>query len=158
MKKLVILAAILMLVPGLALADMGLMNESSLNDVTGQVGITINQSLAASIGGLKWTDGDGDGGTAGAITLDTIAINNGWTADAIPVAIPIAMTGMTIDCNTTGGVSSLVIGLPAMVGQITVGNIYLTDGTAAGLPANSLGSLTISNFDMTGSTVTIMAH
>ncbi|ACL03864.1 conserved hypothetical protein [Desulfatibacillum aliphaticivorans] len=155
MKKLVILAAILMLVPGMALADMGLLNESSLNDVTGQVGITINQTLEATIGSVEWEDFGGDGGTTsntGALELNDITIDNGASG-------PISLTGLTIDANTSAtNVSSLVIGLPAMTGTITVGNIYITDGTTAGTAADSIGSLTITDLDMSGSTVTIMAH
>ncbi|SHJ81127.1 hypothetical protein SAMN02745216_02316 [Desulfatibacillum alkenivorans DSM 16219] len=152
MKKLVILAAILMLVPGMALADMGLLNESSLNDVTGQVGITIDQSLKATIGAVEWTDADGfetttpGGGNTGALELSVITIDNGGNA--------ISMTGLTIDADD----ASLVIGLPAMTGDISVGNIYLTDGSTAATTSSSLGSLTISDLNMSGSKVVVMPH
>ncbi len=160
MKKLAMFAVIAIMVPGIALAGMGILNESSLNDVTGQVGITIDQTLNADIGSISWTDSDGETANSsgysatGALIINGITVNNGGATTAI------TMTGLTIDVGThaTSG-TALIIGMPDIEGDINIANICLD--TAAGTAAtatNSLGAVSISTIKLTGSTMTIKAH
>ncbi len=158
MKKLAILAAVLMLIPASVMAGMNLLNESSLNDVTGQVGITIDQTLQVNDGFFAWTDSDGWGttgqaGAQGVLKLDNLTINDGGTGS-------MDLTGMKIDAGTdTGGTTYLVITQPSMEGQIAIGAIYLGTSIAAATGDNqSLGAITIGDLSVAGSTVKISAH
>jgi hypothetical protein len=154
MKKLAILAAVLMLIPASVMAGMNILNESSLNDVTGQVGITIDQTLEVNGGYLAWTDSDGttDFTTQGVLVLDGLAVNNGGAGNTV------SMTGLTIDAGTDGTVGKLVIGLPSFSGDITITKIALGATVAAAQADEGLGSVTIGNLSVAQSDVIIYSH
>ncbi len=154
MKKLAILAAVLMLIPASVMAGMNILNESSLNDVTGQVGITIDTSVRVVDGFLAWGDSDGHATEAtggGFLVLDGLTVNDGLGGTG-------AMTqdNLTIDAGTTLTTSYLVIGLPSITGQIGIANIFL--GSTISGASESLGSITIGDLDVPSSTIMISAH
>ncbi len=156
MKKLAILAAILVLIPASVMAGMNILNESSLNDVTGQVGITIDSTVEVDAGFLAWGDRDGYDSTisaGGFVTLQGLSINNGSTGSGM------AMTGLKLDAGTDTTKSYLVITLPSINGQIGIADLVLdTTAGATATTTNSLGSITIGNLSVPGSTVKISAH
>ncbi len=162
-KYLALTAAMLLIVPVLAMAGMTAFdNMTELGDemaeVTGQVGITIDSSVRIDDGFFAWTDADGWGttgqaGASGSLYLDNLRVygNTGTTSF-------LEQNGLKIDAGTdTGGTTYLCITLPRVQGVIEVGSIGLgTNQTVAA--ANSLGSIMIGDLDMAGSTLKISAH
>lgn len=60
--------------PFAAQAEMTAIDDSMLSEMTGQAGVTIELSAQVSIGGITYTDTDGD--TAGSGVAGTVGINN----------------------------------------------------------------------------------
>lgn len=147
MKKLALLAAVLMIIPASVMAGMTALNETDMNDVTGQTGISIDSDMSAiTVGYLAWTDDDGFGtpltSHTGALTLSTIT--NTMTMD-----------NLQIDCGSDASTSYLAITLPSTSGDVTIAAIRI--GTAPTL-GGSLGAITLGNVSNSGSTIKIYAH
>jgi len=118
------------------------LDDEFLGDVTGQEGITIDQTYINTIEEFQYVDGDGDGtsgAAAGKIVISGITIdsNGGQVSE----------TGMTIDAAANG----VRIG-EAQIGDIgndaTSGKDIRIDGISIGNSANalnSIGSVTIDN-------------
>ncbi len=162
MKKIVAFAATMLLVlPVLAMAGMTAFDNMTelgpeLADVTGQVGITIDSSIEITNGYLAWGDRDGFDSTisaAGFVTLQGIAVGNGTGTG------PLQQTGLKLDAGTDTSKSYLVVTLPSIDGSIAVSDLVLdTTAGATATTTNSLGSVTIGNLQVTGSTLKISAH
>lgn len=126
MKKILAVAAILMLVPFTAFG-MQMMADTALDDVTGQAGVSIsidNVQMDMSIEYLSWGDGDGLGGSAaGYVNMNTIR-----------------MTGIIIDKLLIGAA-----GLPAITGNLYAydSDPGVLDVTTTALTAATLQALTI---------------
>jgi hypothetical protein len=136
-----------MIIPVSVMAGMTTLNETDMNDVTGQTGISIDSDTSGTtIGYLAWTDDDGFGTTLtqnqGAVTLSGITNT-------------MVMTGLKIDSGSDGTTSYLAIGLPGMTGAIEIAAVKI--GTAANL-GGSLGAITVGGITTTASTVKIYAH
>ena len=142
-KQLVFASAVLA-APFLAHADMKSMDDAALSGITGQDGISIAGTFNAQIGAITYTDADTDGG---ALVLQGIHLPSVTIADNAP---------MTIDVVTTdvAGVATqqLAIGLPTVTGDVTV------DAVKVGTGGASIGSLTVSNLNLAGSTVKVWGH
>lgn len=111
-----------------AQAEMTALDDSTLSQMTGQAGITIDVDLDMSIDAIKYVDRDGNAGgsaTQGAITMKGITMDNDGAAARI--------RGITIDAD---GQDGLVIGLN-QIGDtsgngidITVDAVMINDGQA----------------------------
>lgn len=159
-KMLAIAAAMLLVLPVLAMAGMTAFDNMTelgpeMADVTGQVGITIDTSVQVTDGFLAWGDSDGYTGvsTGAWLKLDNLTVNDGTVAPG-----PMDQTGLTLDAGATANTAYLVVGLPSISGQISIGAVYI--GTAADFtnPAESLGSITIGDLSVATSTLKISAH
>ena len=99
---------------------------------------------------IAYTDADG-GSTApvaaGTLNIGTLEINDGAGADHASSGALI-LTGLTVDVDSVNGVE---IGLPAITGRISIGSIDMGTGT-------SIGSVTLTNLNMAGTSVNIRGH
>jgi len=155
MKKLLVLAALLLMVPVSAMAgmtafmDMDELSNNELAQTTGQVGITINTSIGSITGGyVAWGDSDGCAGcgsTAGWLSLSTLTITTGQNIS------------MTVDaCTTAAGTSYLVLGITS--GSINLDIAHMRVGSAAGAGAD-MGELSVSALNLGGGvTLKITGH
>lgn len=161
MKKGILAIAIvaLMMLPLAAMAGMltekAPISDNELQSITGQTGVTIDMDILVTSGYLAYGDDSGDdavGATytdAGYFTQSGLFINNG-------AGVATSIDGLTIDVGTdVGDTTALIIGLPSITGNIGFGALQL--GTAAEDGA-SLGSLTLGDFTLAGSTVAIYPH
>jgi len=155
MKKILVLAAILMLVPVSAMAGMTAfmnMDELSSNDlssVTGQTGITINAQITITGGFQSWGDNDGCTAftTAGFVTLSTIT-TRGFAID---------VSGLTIDACNDGTTSYVSISYPTITLNQYIAAVRIGDDAAFGNGA-SIGSLTVGSLTLGSSYIRISGH
>lgn len=147
MKKLVLAAAIMMLVPFSAFA-LDSMTDEALDKMTAQEGVTItfeNVVINQEAADMAWTDGDGIDGdtTAGTVYIaqdgsTVTTITGSLTIDVATATTNIAIAG---SAGIAAGTSFVRIGLPSV--SQTASNktmdISLNNTVAAG--AQVLGSL-----------------
>lgn len=134
-------------------AELSSVSDAALAEITGQAGLTIDMTVQATIGAINYTDTDGwvhpsnvDGlgaslAAAGTLGITNLAISNGAGGG-------LDLSGLTVDVDAVAGV---VIGLPAITGAIDIGGIDMGTGI-------SIGSVSISNLDLQGTTIAIRAH
>lgn len=146
MKKIkqLVLASAVLAAPFLAHADLKSMDDTALAGVTGQDGISIAGTFNAQIGAVTYTDADANGGS---LVLEGIHLPSVTIADDAPLTVDVVTTNI----NGTD-TQQLALGLPSVTGDVTVDAIKVGSGGA------SIGSLTISNLDMAGSTVKVWGH
>lgn len=114
LKKLALAAAVA--AAPFAQAELTAMDDSFLDEMTGQAGVSIDIDLAMSIGEIRYVDSDGHGaagtqGTAGLTNLNVGRLDATGAFDGTDASVEI--NGITIDADATEG---LVIGF----GQIGV--------------------------------------
>ena len=153
MKKSILISlvamAALVFLPLSAMAQMNAISESEMEEIVGQDGITIDMTLDAYIQLISYGDTDGfSGSSAGYLNIAQLSI---------PDTGSFNLTGMTVDVETTGGVSRLAIGLPTISGGITIGAIRV-GSAAASNSGSSIGTVTISGLNLAGSTVYVRGH
>jgi len=149
MKKILVLAAIIMLLPVSAMAGMTAfmnMDELSSNDmqtVTGQTGITIVADITTVDNYVAWGDNDGFGAntTAGYVTLSTMNVSN-------------QSVTVTIDSGTVTTGSYVAISIPSMSILQTIAAVRIGDAVQAGPSIGYIESLT----NLTGTTIKIYGH
>lgn len=146
MKKIkqLVLASAVLAAPFMAHADLKSMDDTALAGVTGQDGISIAGTFNASIGAVTYTDADTNGGS---LVLQGIHLPSVTIADSAPMTVDVVTT--TIGSTPT---QQLAIGLPTVTGDVTV------DAIKVGSSGASIGSLTVSNLNLAGSTVKIWGH
>lgn len=151
LKQLALAAAVLA-VPFMAQAELKAMDDTALATVTGQDGISISGNFSGSVGNIKYTDGDANGGS---LNITNVAFNGFTISDTAPVKVDVVTTDI-------GGTATqqLAISLPSMTGTVSVGGIYVggTYANGAVTGASSIGSLAISDINMAGTTVKIWGH
>ncbi len=156
MKKLAIIAAVLMLIPIAALARMNSMSDDDMGVLRGQVGITIDFQTCLTNSYLAVTDSDGfsiSGLTAtngGATTLRLFSI---YGTGGLGTNMDI--DGLDIDAGSTGTTSYVLVGLPRIRGTIDVQSVAV--GTTAN-SGDSLGQVTWGNIDFAETDLTISTH
>lgn len=155
MKKILVLAAILMMVPATAMAGMTAfmgMDELSgneMSEVTGQTGITIDATFAIGGGYITWGDDDGCAAfsTDGYFTMSTITVSS------------ISVDGLTIDACDDGTNAWINIGMPSITINTSIAALRTSGNGSYGFGAgNSMGSLTIGSLVVTASNVRIRGH
>ncbi|MBI9077520.1 MAG: hypothetical protein JEZ02_19100 [Desulfatibacillum sp.] len=128
--------------------------DEELADLKGQVGIVIEGSIELVDGYVAWRDHDGIGtdGNIGVVLLDDLRINGGGGIGSMEIK------GLTIDADTNAsGVTSLIIQLPKITGEFTIGNLSLGE-SVDDARTRSLGSLSITNMDLSSGTMQISPH
>jgi hypothetical protein len=157
MKKLLVLAAVLLLiVPATAMAgmtafmDMDELSSNELADTTGQAGITLRTTLTIVTGGyIGWGDDDG-------CTTTVNATNQGWLTLSSIWSDGVTLTDVTIDvCSNEAGDQWVVIAVPTLtlnqgVRAIKVGSLINTD--------DSMGELQIVNLSLAAMTIHVRGH
>jgi hypothetical protein len=134
-KKLLIVAAALVLVPLMAWAGMTAISDVELEEVDGQTGISISMSMTMSANQFAWEDNDGFGAT---LSTGAVILSN--------VTLPaISLDGVDINAGTSGGSSYLSIDTGAtdlISGDMTIGAVVIGSSWNATTP--SLGKFVIS--------------
>ncbi|MBI9077518.1 MAG: hypothetical protein JEZ02_19090 [Desulfatibacillum sp.] len=150
MKKLAIIAMVLMVIPVSALARMDSMSEDSMGVIHGQVGITIDFETRLTSSYLAITDSNGGTGYAstGTLTLDGLSVGGAGASNMV-------VTGLKLDVGTTGTKSALIIGLPVITGQVQVDAVRIGTNEQLG---NSLGAITWGNINYAATTCTVYPH
>jgi len=127
MKKLVILAALLMLLPVSAMAGMSAVSDTDLEEVTGQVGLTITMTVTVTASTIAWGDSDGFGPTY---------TSQGWVILSNVTTPNFQLTGVTIDAGSDNSSAYVCINTGAtniISGNMTIGALIIgTTGTATG--------------------------
>ena len=149
MKKLLVIAALLLLLaPVSALAGMTSASEIEMEDVTGQVGMTIDMSMSVVATDVAWGDSDGFGTytTAGwlhlrNVTLPTISVN-----------------GLVVDQGTGGTVSYIALATTGnlITGSLTIQSVVV--GNTATATTESLGELRVGGIGVSFGTIRISGH
>ncbi|MDY6854020.1 MAG: hypothetical protein SWO11_04830 [Thermodesulfobacteriota bacterium] len=146
--SLIAMAALIFL-PLFAMAQMSAISDSQLEAIVGQDGITIDMTLDAYIQLISYGDTDGfSGSSAGYLNIAQLAIPDTGT---------INLTGLTVDVETTSGISRLAIGLPTISGGISIGAIRV-GSAATSTSGSSIGTVSISGLNLSGSTIYVRGH
>lgn len=142
-------AIMLVIFPALALGGMVLVDdEMEFEDVTGQVGMTVDMTMTLRAGTVAWGDSDGFGTYTTAawlvysgVTLPTMALNN--------VVVDIGRGGTTsyVALATTGNL---------ITGDLTIQSIIV--GSSATSTTQSLGELRILGMGVSFGTIRISGH
>ncbi|MDP3846119.1 MAG: DUF6160 family protein [Pseudomonas sp.] len=165
--KQIAFAAAVLAAPFMAQASMTSMDDSALSSVTGQDGISISGNFGGSVGAVKYTDNDANGGS---LSLTNIGFTNFTISDAEPLKIDV----VTVSITPTGGgaavaTQQLAITMPKMTGTVEVGGIYMggtyvaatggaTPVAAHNTGAASIGSLAITDLNMAGTVIKVWGH
>jgi len=149
MKKLCLLAALLLVLPVSAMAGMTAVSDVDLEEVTGQTGITITMNVTVTATSMAWGDSDGFGtySTAGWVILSTVAMPS------------LTLTGVTIDCgsNGTDTILQIDLGTTSLIsGNLTIGNVII--GTTASATTASLGEIRMVGLGVTTGAIRIAGH
>ncbi|BBO68033.1 hypothetical protein DSCA_19630 [Desulfosarcina alkanivorans] len=164
MKKILTIAAVLMLVPFSAFA-LQMIDDTDLDGITAQAGVSIyidNVQLDFSMDYLSWGDGDGiNGSAAGYVNITTLRMSNvvidayGIGSSGIAPLNPNHIVGgavVAMDLDLTDGTSDLHA-LTIDTGDYTVvdpgGNVIADTCVAIGVPTLSVYIDQIDPFDIT---------
>ncbi len=148
--KQLVLASAVLAAPFLAHADMKSMDDAALSGITGQDGISISGTFNASIGSVTYKDADTNGGS---LVLQGIHLPSVTIADNAPMTVDVVKTNITpVGGGTAVATEQLAIGLPTVTGDVTI------DAVKVGTTGASIGSLTVSNLNLAGSTVKVWGH
>jgi hypothetical protein len=155
MKKLAIIAMVLMVIPLTALARMDSMSEDAMGVIHGQSGITIDFRTQLEDSYLAITDDNGFTDTTvtanntGAFTLDGLTIS-GTQGGAMTV------DELLLDVGTDASNKSyLGIGLPIITGKVDVAAVRIGTSAARG---NSLGQVTWGRIKFAATDCRVYSH
>jgi len=149
MKKLCLVAALLMLLPVSAIAGMSAVSDVDLEEVTGQTGITITMNVTVTASSMAWGDSDGFG------TYST----QGWVVLSSVTMPSITLSGVTIDCGSDGTNSILQIDVGTgnlISGNLTIGNVII--GTTAASSTASIGEIRMVGLNVQTGAIRISGH
>jgi len=115
-----------------AQAELTAMDDSFLEEMTGQAGVSIELSANVSIGSVEYTDTDGFGtsATAGTIGINNIVLggNGGGALDDIKIDIDVDGTdGLLIHLGGTN-IPGIVSGLAPVDFGLSVGSVAINGG------------------------------
>ncbi len=149
MKKLLVLVALLLiLAPVSAMAGMTSASDVDLEEVTGQVGMTVDMNMSVTATSVAWGDSDGFGTytTAGWLVLSSVSLPS------------ISLSGVVIDVGGTATTSYLSIATSGnlVTGNLTVGAIII--GSSATSSTESLGELRVTGVGVSFGTIRISGH
>ena len=163
MKRILAIAAVLMLVPFSAFA-LQMIDDATLDDITAQAGVSIyidNVQLDFSMDYLSWGDSDGIGGSAaGYVNITTLVMNN-VVIDAYSIGLSgigpltgehiVAGGVVGMDLDLTDGTSDLRA-LTIDTGDYQVvdpgGNVIIDTVVAIGIPTMTIYIDEIVPFDI----------
>ncbi|ACL03867.1 conserved hypothetical protein [Desulfatibacillum aliphaticivorans] len=155
-----IIALCVLLFPALAFAGHSAFDnmvelDEELGGLSGQVGIAIDGSIKLVDGYTAWIDQDGLNGDAsnnGVLLFDDLRLNGGGGNG------PLMIQELTIDADTNAaGKTVLIINLPKISGEFTVGNISIGKDIEDARE-NSLGSISIRDVDLSKDTILLSPH
>lgn len=149
MKKMLVLAALLLMVPVSAMAGMTAVSDVDLEGVTGQTGITITMAVTVQADSIAWGDSDGFGTytTAGWLVLSSVSTP------------AVNLSNVTIDCGSDGTDSILQINLGTsnlVEGNLTIGNVVI--GTTSTASAPSIGEIRMTGLGVKTGAIQIKGH
>jgi len=149
MKKMCLLAALLVLIPVSAMAGMSAVADVDMEDVTGQTGITLTMAVNVTATSMAWGDSDGFGtySTAGWVILSNVALP------------AINLQGVTIDAGSDGTKSILQIDVGTtnlIQGDLTIGDVII--GTTANATTESLGEIRMVGLGVSTGKIQISGH
>jgi len=149
MKKLCLLAALLVLLPVSAMAGMSAVSDMDLEEVTGQTGITLTMAVTVTATSMAWGDSDGFGtySTAGWVILSSVTMPS------------VNLSNVTIDCGSDATTSILQIDLGTtnlIQGNLTIGNVII--GTTASATTQSLGEIRMVGLGVATGAIRISGH
>jgi hypothetical protein len=134
------------LIPGAGLAELSLMTDDELREVTGQGGIAlVAEDMVAfdmNIDSLYYCDDDGTDGTPGYLSLNDIAFKGSTTFDS-PVKIDLSTQFDPFANGYNTGINIDVQGVKVDIDHFRVGSIKV--GTAPG-QGKSFGSFQMSGY------------
>lgn len=148
-KKLLCLAAALVLVPFMAWAGMTAVSDVELEEIDGQTGISIDATMSTTATMMSWEDDDGFSGatSTGAVILSGMTLPN------------ISLSNVVIDVGTTAGTSYLAIATGnsnIISGDMTIQDIVI--GSNDGATTESLGLFQVQGIGMGFGTIKISGH
>jgi len=149
MKKLCILAALMLVLPVSAMAGMTAVSDVDLEGVTGQTGITITMNVTVSADSMAWGDSDGFG------TYSTA----GWLVLSAVTTPSVNLTNVTIDCGSDATTSILQIDLGTsnlIQGNLTIGNVII--GTTSNASTASIGEIRMTGLGIKTGAIQIKGH
>jgi len=149
MKKLCVLAALMLLLPVSAMAGMTAVSDVDLEGVTGQTGITITMNVTVSADSMAWGDSDGFG------TYTTA----GWLVLSSVTTPSVNLTNVTIDCGSDGTNAILQINLGTsnlIQGNLTIGNVII--GTTSSATTESIGEVRMTGLGIKTGAIQIKGH
>jgi len=149
MKKLCILAALMLLVPVSAMAGMTAVSDVDLEGVTGQTGITISMTVTVVADSMAWGDSDGFGTytSAGWLVLSSVSTPN------------VQLTNVTIDCGSdaTNAFLQINVGNGNLIqGNLTIGNVVI--GTTSSAATQSIGEVRMTGLGIKTGAIQISGH
>jgi len=149
MKKLLLAVVAMMLIPLAAMAGMTAISDSELQDVEGQIGISITMTMTVTAATQAWEDGDGYTSctSTGAVVLSGMVMPT------------ISLSAVDIDVGTCGGTSYLAINTGAS--NIITGDTTITDlviGNSASASSASLGKIVTTGLAIGFGTIKINGH
>jgi hypothetical protein len=142
LNNLIIIACILgiALIPGVGIAELSLMTDDELREVTGQGGFVLvaedQIDFDISVGTAYYGDEDGTDGTPAYLSLNDVALKGSVTFDS-PVSCGISTQLDPYQNKQVTGIDIAVDGMTVDIDHLTVGSI--TVGNAPG-QGNSFGS------------------
>jgi len=149
MKKLCLLAALMMILPVSAIAGMSAVSDMDLEEVTGQTGITITMNVTVVATSMAWGDSDGFG------TYST----QGWVILSTVTMPAVNLQGVTIDCGSDGSLSILQIDVGTgnlIQGNLTIGAVII--GTTASATTQSIGEIRMVGLGVQTGAIRISGH
>jgi hypothetical protein len=149
MKKLCILAALMLMVPVSAMAGMTAVSDVDLEGVTGQTGITITMNVTVSADSIAWGDSDGFG------TYTT----QGWLVLSSVTTPSVNLQNVTIDCGSDGTTALLQINLGTsnlIQGNLTIGSVVI--GTTSNASTASIGEIRMTGLGVKTGAIQISGH
>jgi len=151
MKRATGIGIIILLVvfPALALGGMVLVDdEMEFEDVTGQVGVTLNMSMRLTATSIAWGDSDGFGSYTTA----------GWLIYSGVTLPTISLTNLVMDVGGNGTTSYIALATTGnlITGDLTIQSIAVGSTASASTP--SLGELRITGMAVSFGTIQISGH
>lgn len=149
MKKLALLAALLVFLPVTAMAGMSAVSDVDLEGVTGQTGITITMNVTITASTIAWGDSDGFGTYTSA----------GWVVLSDVTMPALNLSGVTIDVGSDGTDSVLQIDVGTgnlIQGTMIIGDVVI--GTTSSASTESIGEIRVTGLGVKTGAIQIKGH
>lgn len=152
----IIAVALIFAIPFTALARMSSLDDADLDEVTGQVGLSIDLTFHVNDSYIAWTDDDGWGTTKDNLNHQGALTMCGFKIDEDGDGGDLSLTGLTYDVGaTSAGASYLAIGLPDMYGWIRCSSFKIGSNPNIG---GGLGEVVIGNLNTDNSSIKLTPY